>query len=197
VHTCHLKCSVLELRLSIYHLGAVERKFFNQVETNDMKKIFIIAIAALMTQGCATPYQEKGFAGGFSETQLDENVYTVSFKGNGFTSREKATDYALMRSAQLALQGEYKYFVVMEQNSYTQDSSYTTPITSNTTANAYGYGNSAYGNATTTSYGGQTFITSKPNASMTIICFKEKPENAFSYNAEFIYGNLSRKYGIQ
>ena len=40
---------------------------------------------------------------GFSETQLDTNVYTVRFSGNGYTSPSKAADFALLRSAEITL----------------------------------------------------------------------------------------------
>lgn len=147
-------------------------------------------------QGCATGYKSNGFTGGYSETQLDENVFKVSFRGNGYTRRERAEDFTLLRSAELALENGYKYFVIIDSSSHTRNSTYTTPVTSHTTANAYGTGNYAYGTATTTTSGGQTYNISKPSTSNTIVCFKEKPAAGFSYNAEFIYKNVSQKYGI-
>ncbi len=156
----------------------------------------IFLLATVLISGCATGYQAQGFKGGFSETQLDHNVFVVSFKGNGFTSLEKASDFSLLRSAELALQNGYKYFAIIDRQSYNNNSTYTTPTTSNTTANAYVYGNNVYGNATTTTYGGQTFNISKPNVSNTIFCFKEKPEGVFVYNAQFLFNSLTSKHGI-
>ena len=46
-----------------------------------MKNLIIISIVALFIQGCTTAYQRSGFSGGYSETQLDENVFKVSFRG--------------------------------------------------------------------------------------------------------------------
>ena len=43
-----------------------------------------------------------------------------------------------------------KYFVIIDANSYTSNSTYTTPTRSHTTGNAYVSGNSVYGSATTT-----------------------------------------------
>lgn len=155
-----------------------------------------IAVVLFLT-ACATSYQNSGFTGGYSETQLDENVFKVSFRGNGYTSRERASDFALLRSAELTLQHGYRYFVIVDEQSNTRNSTYTTPITSNTTANVYGSGNYAYGTATTTTSGGQTYNISKPSTSNTIVLFEEKPENGFSYNAGFIYQELRQKYGIE
>jgi len=66
-----------------------------------MKKLIAIVILAFILQGCATSYQKTSFTGGYSETQLDENVFNVSFKGNGYTSRERVADFTLLRSAEL------------------------------------------------------------------------------------------------
>lgn len=162
-----------------------------------MKYLVFITIVAVLMQGCATSYQSSGYAGGFSSTQLDENVFRVSFRGNAYTGRDRVADFTLLRSAELALQNGYKHFSIISANEYTSNSSYTTPITSNTTASVYGTSNYAYGNATTTTYGGQTYNVSKPSSSNTIVCFIEKPETMFSYNAEFIVNSLSQQYGIK
>lgn len=162
-----------------------------------MKYLFVIAVLAGLMQGCATSYQKTGFAGGYSETQLDENVFRVSFRGNGYTGRERAADFTLLRSAELTLENDFQYFAIIDASSDTSHSSYTTPARSYTTGSVYGSGNNAYGSATTTTTGGQTYNISKPSASNTIVCFKEKPETVFTYNAKFIYESIAKKYGIQ
>lgn len=161
-----------------------------------MKKLIAITFATLILQGCATSYQKTGFTGGYSETQLDENVFNVSFRGNGYTGRERVADFTLLRSAELTLEHGFQYFAIIDANKYTSNSTYTTPTTSHTTGSAYGSGNYAYGSATTTTTGGQTYNISKPGSSNTIVCFKEKPETVFTYNANFIYKNIRQKYGI-
>jgi hypothetical protein len=171
-----------------------------------MKKIIIITLAVYVA-GCATAYQKQGATGGYTSTQLDANVFQVTFKGNGFTAKDRASDFALLRSAELALENGYEYFIIIDAQQYSKNSTFTTPTTSTTNINAntygsaYGYGNygtysgNTYGTATTTTYGGQTFNISKPRASNTIVCFKEKPEG-FSYNARFIEKSLKDKYEL-
>jgi len=171
-------------------------------------RIIVTLSIILALGGCATAYQPQGMTGGFSETQLDTNVFTVTFKGNGHTGRDKANDYALLRSAELALEHGYKYFVIVDAQQYSKNSTYTTPTTATTNVNAntygsaYSYGNNTtynantYGTATTTVSGGQTYNISKPRTSNTIVCFTEKPEG-FAYNAQFIAASLKQKHGIQ
>ena len=161
-----------------------------------MKKLIAITFATLILQGCATSYQKTGLSGGHTETQLDQNVFNVTFQGNGYTSREKVADFTLLRSAELTLEHGFQYFTIIDANSYTSNSTYTTPTTSHTTGSAYVAGNYAYGSATTTTTGGQTYKISKPSSSNTIVCFKEKPSAVFTYNAHFIYKSIRQKYGI-
>lgn len=151
-------------------------------------------LLALFFCGCATPYQQSGLIGGFSETQLDDNAWTVTFKGNGYTSRERATDFNLLRCAELCIENGYKYFVIVDGKEYSKQGSYTTPTSSYTTGSAYAYGNNVYGSATTQNYGGHTYNISKPTTSNTILCFKDKPAiNAMVYNAEFIRKSIREK----
>lgn len=172
-----------------------------------MKKIIVLSISSMLF-GCATSYQSQGLGGGFSETQLDTNVFIVNFRGNGYTNPERANDLSLLRSAELALQNGFKYFVIVDNKQYTQNAAYTQPVTATTNINSnnYGslnvYGNNAtynsnsYGTAKTTISGGQTYHISKPRASNTIVCFEDKPDG-FSYSAEFLAKSLKEKYNIQ
>ena len=83
-----------------------------------MKKATILICTLFLIGGCATAYQSQGMSGGFSETQLDTNVYTVRFSGNGYTSPSKAADFALLRSAEITLMRGYKYFLIIDKNSF-------------------------------------------------------------------------------
>ncbi len=167
-----------------------------------MKKSFLILsflfISIFFFFSCATPYSSDGFMGGFSETQLDENVFRVHFRGNGYTSNEKASDYSLLRCSEVCLQSGFSYFIITSSDEKSESSSYTTPSTSTTKTRVNVYGNSAYGNSKTTTQGGQTYYISKPSATNLIVCFKEKPEvDALVYNAKFILKSIKEKYNIQ
>lgn len=162
-----------------------------------MRGAAVIVLVAVLLSGCATAYQREGFGGGYSEMQLGENIFQVSFRGNGYTSWERASDFSLLRSAELALENGFRYFVIVESEKDSKVGAYTTPSTSYTTGSAYGYGNYAYGSATTSTYGGHTYFISKPRATNTILCFKEKPEvNGLVFDAEFVADAIRRKYGI-
>lgn len=158
---------------------------------NGLQAFSLFIILSFISFACATSYQSTGFTGGYSETQLDENVFQVNFKGNGFTSKERSADFALLRCAELASNNGYDYFTIIDAQQYTTNSTYTTPT--QTKAKVSVYGNTAYGSSTT--YGGQTYNISKPSNTNTIICFKEKPEG-FSYNVKFLMHSLKEKYDL-
>lgn len=165
----------------------------------------------MLIAGCATGYHPSGFTGGYSDMKLQDDIFKVSFRGNGYTGRGKTSDLALLRCAELALENGYKYFVILGENSDVQASTYITPTTANTqgsivstTPVATGGGVTVVGNSaaysSTTSYsGGETYHINKPSASMTIKCFKEKPENipTITYDAEQIKINIKNAYRIK
>jgi len=160
--------------------------------------LFTLAVLlAILLAGCATQYQAQGLSGGYTDTQLGENIFQVSFRGNGYTPSERAADFALLRAAEVTMENGFRYFVVVESGRDASVSAFTTPTQSYTTGSAYSYGNTAYGSATTTTYGGQTFFIRTPSATNTILCFKEKPEIAgLVFDAEFVTKSLKRKYEI-
>lgn len=174
-----------------------------------MKTSVVLIIAVFLLASCATDYQKQGFSGGFSETRLSENIFRVSFGGNVFTSRERASDFNLLRSAEIALKNGFSYFVIVNSEVYSKTITYTTPTTSHTTiyttpttsrttGSAYVYGNYVHGSATTRTTGGRTYYFSKPGTTNTIVCFKDKPEiGGLVYDAYYLFKSIKGKYGIK
>lgn len=160
-------------------------------------RTFFTLLAVTGLAACATAYQPKSFSGGFTETQLDKNVFRVSFQGNGYTHADQAEELALLRSAELTLKNGFTHFAIVDGRSRSDYSSFTTPTQSSTTGTVSSYGNTSYLNATTRTTGGDTFTVAKPSSTNTIICFNGKPEiNAFVYDARFVFNSLAAKYGI-
>ncbi|HHX8443389.1 TPA: CC0125/CC1285 family lipoprotein [Vibrio diabolicus] len=162
-----------------------------------IKNFLAGATVLLSLGGCATAYQNQGFTGGYSETQLDENVFVVNFEGNGYTSKKRASAFTMLRSAELTVNNGYEFFAIIDNDRYTTNSTYTTPATSHTTANASSLGNFATGTVTTTFSGSQTYAISKPSSTNTVVMFKERPANVFTYNAKFIVKSLKAEYSIE
>jgi hypothetical protein len=158
-------------------------------------RLLTIMFLAVLVAGCATSYQREGFSGGFQEVQLDENVFRVSFRGNGYTSLERAEEMALLRSAELTLQKGFTHFAILDARSREQIESYTTPATSTTNATVGGTGRSY--SATTTTTGGDTSTYAKPRTTNTIMCFVGRPKiAALVYDAKFLCRTLGEKFEV-
>ena len=170
---------------------------------------FLLTMLTVLT-ACATPYAPVGIWGdGFSETQLDVNVFIVRFLGNEFTSMERAVDFTLLRSAELARENGYQYFAVIDDETSMSTSTYTTPTTTTTNARGTVAGTTTtvgsvtsthgtvVGTATSTTYGGQTYTLESPRTVNTIVFFEQRPQEGFAFDAGFLVSSLREKYGIE
>lgn len=54
---------------------------------------------------CATPYQQRGFSGGYEDTMLSPGVYLIEVNVNGYTSGATAFAYAHRRASELCPSG--------------------------------------------------------------------------------------------
>jgi hypothetical protein len=175
--------------------------------------LFVISCVSLfILAGCATSYHSSGFAGGFSDTQYAPDAFRVVFRGNGYTSGERAQDFALLRASELTIQHGFTCFAIVDENNTTTTSSFTTPGHADTTAYGTGYssGNvylnpyggtysgtsSAYVNASTTYTPPQTYVFYKPQTGIMFRCFQTKPDGFFTFDAAFLQQSLKQKYHI-
>ena len=134
-------------------------------------------------------------------SQLQDDVFRVNFRGNGYTTASRAEDFALLRCAELTIKNNFKYFVILDKQNQVLTSIYTSPVTSNTTGsiNMYSTGNFTNGSYSgfTTYSGGDTTVINKPLVAVTIQCFREKPNtNGMVYDAEQVINNLIGSYGL-
>lgn len=152
----------------------------------------LLSASALIFTGCATSYHSERFiGGGYSETLMGPDAYIVTFKGNGYTSHEKAVRYALKRASELTLENGYKYFSISSSVDHSKQVAY-----SNTFENAsgqvdvYGYSNSIQGqyrgSGSSSSF---SEIITKPRVSIVVKCYHKKPKSIETVDAEFYLAN--------
>lgn len=85
-----------------------------------MNRLFVVACAALLAAcATATPYQAaEGPSGryGYAERRIEDNRYTLTFRGNSLTERDTVEAYLLFRAAELTLDKGYDYFVAAQRD---------------------------------------------------------------------------------
>ena len=80
----------------------------------------VLGLAMLgLLGGCGgqpTPYQPAADGYGYSEQQIEENRYRVTFAGNQLTPPGTVQNYLLYRAAEITLDRGYDYFTVVDRN---------------------------------------------------------------------------------
>jgi hypothetical protein len=133
-----------------------------------MKTLLLLTFTAALMWSCATPYASNGYMGGYSDTALAPDVYKISFEGNGYTTKLRTSDFAVLRAAELTLSHGYRYFGIINQNE---------------------------GGYTTFQSGTSTFFF--PESGLMIHCFNEQPQAGFALDAQFISHSIRTKYNLR
>ena len=144
-----------------------------------MRRFAWVALAVALG-GCQTSYQKTSFTGGYDELRLSENTYRVSVRGNGFTSKERAGDIALLRAAELTLGAGYDRFAVVGGEGVSSQVAGFDPIQTN-----------RYGNTLVTTGGDPVF---KPGGNIVIRMLRPKdPGYGEALDAKLIESQLRAK----
>jgi len=74
--------------------------------------------AAFALSGCVNPtyYQPAVGGEGYSDQQVSDDHYRVSFSGNSVTPRVTVENYLLYRAAEITLSTGHDYFVIVDQD---------------------------------------------------------------------------------
>jgi len=108
----------------------------------DWFKAIVVICLPIFLVSCATGYQPLNDSSGYWDERIEpsSNKFTIGYDGNKWHSnpvnqRERVIDLALLRSAEVALENGFKYFIVSDSKAYTEKTrSLQGSITSNTTA---------------------------------------------------------------
>ncbi|HEX6143552.1 MAG TPA: hypothetical protein VFZ01_12590 [Geminicoccaceae bacterium] len=77
--------------------------------------ILLLGAAVAACAGSPTPYQAADAGYGYSEQQLEDDRYRITFAGNSATPREAVQNYMLFRAAEVTLESGHDYFTVVDQ----------------------------------------------------------------------------------
>ena len=148
----------------------------------------------LFATGCATPYQVSGYEGGYTHQRLAEDAFSVSFRGNSFTSEKRTTDFCLLRCSEITIEYKFAYFTMDGVSDEGGVDTWQTGSTSYTTGSVNPYG-TYYGTTQTTP---QTMSVYKPGRTYVIRCFESLPTGHHSqvYDAVSVQQEIRQKYRL-
>ncbi len=164
-----------------------------------INRFLIVVVCAVVASACGTTYTKRGLMGGVDEVQLNENTWRISARGNAYTSEEAVLDMVLLRSADIASQNGFRYFVFLSEETWSDDYDVYIPETSYSTGTINSYGNITTINTTTNTHGGYNMPYSKPRAQNIVMMFKNKLNNVegIVYDAVFVCNTVGRRLNAQ
>lgn len=156
-----------------------------------------VLVAVSLVTGCATRYQEIGtdVTGGFFSERISANQFSVGFAGNGFTSPKRASDFAVLRAAELTLEYGFSHFVVEGKQDLSTSEVVHMGSTSTTSGTVSPYG---YSGVTQTTH--NTTSMFKPGSALTITCYDGRPKDKHVgrvYDARKLVAELRAKYKLK
>ena len=143
---------------------------------NIFQPLFMLLLLLLLT-GCVKPLQPGNYAGQLQPTWLDANRFIVAYPQK--SPDAKIVDLTLLRSAEIALQNGFNYFIVVDTG---DSSAASAPVQQDSGAGFI-------------VHNGIRYNLANPGSSNTIVGFKRKPEG-FSYVALFVKASLRDKYNL-
>ncbi len=162
---------------------------------------------SLLLCSCATPYKPLDHRYGYSEQHITNDVYEVSFLGNGSTSYEKAVDFAMLRAAEIALNRQAKSFSLLDVVNLSLARPFLTPPqfywTTAAGLNAAGQDSppvAALLDWTERSYlvreAGQERTYYRPGVKLKVKLLSDPPGTYYPYDPVQVIDRLKRKYQI-
>lgn len=144
----------------------------------------LIAAAVVALSGCATSYQPRGFAGGYTDIRLKEDTFVISYRGNIYTRQDVVEQYAMLRAAELCLGIGRPYFSILGAEGEAA------PATVQQAVVMTGSG------SVNVSAGGNPGMFNARGASLMVRCLAEKPAGEY-VEAALLRDHVRQTYAIK
>lgn len=167
------------------------------IESSRVPTVVLATLMLLLTScGIGRSYHDTDnmWKLGYSDTQLNETVYRVSYAGYSIPQSE-CDDFALMRAAEVTRRKGYKYFRIITEKQSSQSQSFGFPGSTYTTGAVSNYGNFSTFNATSHSSGFMATMN-YPVSTITIEMLKEQDSSPDTLNADLIWSSLAERHGV-
>lgn len=129
---------------------------------------FLYLLVTMLLASCATGYHSPSYSGGYTDKILGDGYYSVNFSANGYTSKQRAEDLALLRACELARSGNYKRFDLIGGHTNINAQTTYTSGTTNTFVNGNSYGGNFQASAFSITTPPIPITSHKPDSTVTI-----------------------------
>jgi|TARA_R110000765_G_scaffold412659_1_gene512386 hypothetical protein len=147
------------------------------------RNLIFVAVAILFSGCIGSEYTSANNAWklGYSEVQLNQNVYRVSYAGYGIP-QSACDEFALMRAAELTRERGFKYFMLVHERQSSSSQITSTPGTYNASTGLY--------------TGGSLFSANYPVSSITIEMLNDDNDRQNVLDADLIWKSLTAKLTV-
>ncbi len=156
----------------------------------------ILCAAIVGGSGCAASYH-AGEKEGFSDIRLGQDVFSINFQGNAFTSAKRTEDFAMLRAAEVTAENGFLFFAILRAENTTSVRSHTVPgVAAYSGAGTYAGGTGTYAGSGA-AVPPQTSTTVTARSSLLIQCYAEKPDAVPVLEAAVVKDSIKGKYKIE
>lgn len=132
-----------------------------------LQTAFVLVFVFLLP-GCGPALQPDNYADRIAVRELGDDRFAIDYRGAD--RGERAIDLVLLRSAEVALQNGFNYFIVIDAEGTDDGQQFNL-------------------------YEDETYRLASPGLRNTIVCFQKQP-SAFAYVALFVKASLRNRYGL-
>ncbi len=123
---------------------------------------------------------------------LSPDTFRIDFRGNSYTSSERARDFAILRAADVCLERHFPCFAIVNENNTKNIYTYVTP------EQFYSKGLTGTGVESTITYTPeQSQSTATPGTTLTVRGFHARPDGIKTFDAAFLEQSIKTKYHLQ
>jgi hypothetical protein len=147
------------------------------------RNLIFVAVAILFSGCIGSDYTsaDNPWKLGYSEVQLNQRVFRVSYAGYGIP-QSACDEFALMRAAQITREKGFKYFMLVNERQSSSSQIMSTPGTYNASTGLYS--------------GGSLFSANYPVSSITIKMLNDANDQRNVLDADLIWNSLKAKLTV-
>jgi len=167
-------------------------------------KAIVVVCLPIFLVSCTTGYRPLGDSGGYWDEQIEStaNRFTIGYDGNKWHSdpvnrKEKIKDLTLLRSAEVALENGFKYFVISDSKAYTEKTSLLQgSLPSNTTSSRLKRINTSETYQIKTIFTTVNYVELAEDLRTNAVMQSGEFKDYAVYNADLVVYTINRKYDM-